>query len=276
MAESVVPGAGVIPTGPVTAPEVPVQQSAAHPLHMVTPVAPVAPKAPVPAKEDASRFEYHQRRADLIDKQLKEIQPLAEIGRKVAENPELMALLSGKTAAATVTAPKVTAPIAPSRPADYSDEEAFNDPRSSSFKYRVANEQYRDQMLTFVVTREGEREAQRQAEVQARQQAELVDRNTAAFKAQLMHQYAMSSADADDMIATLADPTSVETANLVELFKVVKQKRAAAAGRGGAAPPISMGPIPPSMLGGETTAPATEEGQFNAAFTRYKTKAAPR
>lgn len=267
------PDAGASPIGTPAAPvvETPGTGDAAH-LHMVTPVIPEVPKqTPVaPAKEDPTRFEYHQRRADLAEGKAKQLEPLAELGRKVMENPELMALVSGRTQAPAAPAPTAP-PKPPVKPASYNEEEAYNDPRSESFRYRVAREQYRDELLATMAEREAQREARMQEQQRAREEAALIERNTAAFKAQLQHQYGLSATEADDLIATLGDPSAVQPTNLVKLYKLIKQERQAAQS-GGGTPPANLGPIPPTFLGGENRSPMTEGDNFNNALLKYKRK----
>jgi len=238
-------------------------------MHLVTPAPLDEPKTVAPAKEDPTRFEYHQRRADLAEAKLKQMEAYAELGRKVAENQELLAQVSGKTSAPPQQAPvvPVAIPKEPTRPANFSEEDAYNDPHSESFKYRVAKDRYRDELMEYVAKQEMNREAQRQAELKARQEQEMIQRNMAALKSQLVHQYGYSPSEADDFMVTLNDAPSIP--HLVKLHKIIQQERNA--GKGGAgAPPLNMGPTPPVVLGGGNGAPMSPDDNFNAGFAKYR------
>ena len=125
------------------------------------------------------RYEFHQSRADIaeartrqLEEQFKAIEPVMPLINVIQKDAELQNVvrthLTGKK------------PVeAPQRPDSYNEVEAYSNPESPSFKYRTANERYRDERINSL-QQEVERSHQtRQQEIdqmrreQANQQAAL-------------------------------------------------------------------------------------------------------
>lgn len=125
------------------------------------------------------RYEFHQSRADKaeartrqLEEQFKAIEPVMPLINVIQKDAELQ-----NTVRTHLTGKK---PVeAPQRPDSYNEVEAYSNPESTSFKYRTANERYRDERINSL-QQEVERSHQtRQQEIdtmrreQANQQAVL-------------------------------------------------------------------------------------------------------
>lgn len=96
------------------------------------------------------RYEFHQSRADKaeararqLEEQFKAIEPVMPLINVIQKDAELQ-----NTVRTHLTGKK---PVeAPQRPDSYNDVEAYSNPESTSFKYRIANERYRDERINML------------------------------------------------------------------------------------------------------------------------------
>ena len=114
------------------------------------------------SKDDSTRFEYWQSQADKAKGELDTIRQelnyykdtLAPVEQMIRSNPQVLDNLESSTsngkAQGQVQETSLKEPTAPDRPHSYNEVDAYNDPESDSFKYRMAKEQYRDSYLDFL------------------------------------------------------------------------------------------------------------------------------
>lgn len=109
-----------------------------------------ASKPAVDAKEN-QRFEYWQSEAQRKDAEIQRLQ--LEVAERAKMDPILNVIKSDEETFNYVknklTAPRTPAKPAepPQKPTDYNEAEAFSNPESSSWKYRKAEESYKDFVL---------------------------------------------------------------------------------------------------------------------------------
>ena len=114
------------------------------------------PETQTSVKQDADRFEYWQSKNDRTQSELNNIQEqfnayrqqMDPLAARLQQNPEVLqnlqqSLSNGQPAQQN----SLQTPVRPDKPHSYNEVDAYNDPESDSFKYRLKNDRYRDDMI---------------------------------------------------------------------------------------------------------------------------------
>ncbi len=176
-----------------------------------------------PAKEDPRRFEYWQSQADRMRGENQDLkqeihsikQYLAERENQSPSNPQTQ----GSPVPTGNPETGLQAPVQPTKPSNYNEVDAFNDPNSASFQYRTAMDSYRDDVTTYVLNREKVREKQQL--MQARQQQEFQVNQQAYNHA--INNYGWNSDQANDFIEWSRNPANVTIDHLAKLYEMDKR-----------------------------------------------------
>ena len=107
-------------------------------------------------------------------------------------------------------------PTAPERPLTYSEVDAYNDPESDSFKYRLAKEEYQDARYDYLKQVEYARVEQQQH--MAAQQQEATMQNQAYN--QVKQSYGWDDMKAANFIGWATNPNNVTLDILAKLFDI--------------------------------------------------------
>jgi len=159
-------------------------------------------------KNDSDSYQYWQSQADKRS---------AEVELLKSQVTELMKSQNTTPAEpAKEETVKLDKPVKPRKPADYDHSEALADPESDSGKFLKKQEQYLDDITTYMTSVEEQREAQTRKQQQ--QQAEF-QRNQKVVS-DLQSRYGYTPAEADDFISTMSRPDSLSLDNLVKLHKM--------------------------------------------------------
>jgi len=243
---------------------------------------------PKKASKDQSRFEYWQSEATKFKNQAEANAQLAQLGAKVAQNPALLAQLAAVPVApvALVADPALVAqeaeqkleiPKAPAKPTNFNDTEAYSDPQSESFKYRIAKDQHRDDMIDYYAKKEELREKREVAQRKQLEQRAAEKRQLAAVQSQVQAKYGLTAQEAVLFVQQMTKPESVTMDNLVALFKMRSRGQA----------PVKTGqrkselldranrsaaPLPAAVAGGEGVDAGDDESQFNNGLLKYSHK----
>lgn len=118
-----------------------------------------AAQTETPVKQDADRFEYwqskHDRTAGELSQAQKELEyyksTLGPVADLVRQNPNIVDNLrqSPSNEQPAQEQNSLKPPSRPDKPHSYSEVDAYNDPDSESFKYRLSNDKYRDDMIDY-------------------------------------------------------------------------------------------------------------------------------
>ena len=118
-----------------------------------------AAQTETPVKQDADRFEYwqskHDRTAGELSQAQKELEyyksTLGPVADLVRQNPNIVDTLrqSPSNEQPAQEQNSLKPPSRPDKPHSYSEVDAYNDPDSESFKYRLSNDKYRDDMIDY-------------------------------------------------------------------------------------------------------------------------------
>jgi len=176
-----------------------------------------------PAKEDPRRFEYWQSQADRMrgeNQMLKQ-----EIGdiKSYLQSREQPSPSNPATQGSPVPTGNpetvLKAPVQPTKPSNYNEVDAFNDPNSASFQYRNEMESYRDNVTNYMLKKDKVRE-KIQLQQMRKQQDNMV--NQQAYNHATAN-YGWSPDVANDFIKWSRDPGNVTIDHLAKLYEMDKR-----------------------------------------------------
>ncbi len=176
---------------------------------------------------DTTRYQYWQSQADKYKNELEAIkqqqvpvqqQQIAEPEPTVEEFP--------------------AAPERPQQPRTFNREEAYADPNSESARYLNELENWRDDMNEYnslksqyqtalIEDRFNKMENDRIEAAKRQEAAQMQAEQTANIKSHVMGHHGMNENEANDFMAKMSDPNSINIDNLVQLYRMQQ---------GGAAP----------------------------------------
>ena len=176
-----------------------------------------------PAKDDPRRFEYWQSQADRMrgenDNLKQEIhgikQYLAAREQQSPSNSETM----GSPVPTGNPQTELKTPVQPTKPSNYNEVDAFNDPNSASFQYRNAIESYRDDVTTYMLQKDQVREQQQMQQMRL-QQDQMVDQQ--AYN-HATNNYGWDSKTANEFIEWSRNPANVTIDHLAKLYEMDKR-----------------------------------------------------
>ena len=185
-------------------------------------------------RDDSTRFEYWQSQADKAKGELNALRQELEYYRSNTNPAEQSSVSNGQPQAYPqqgLQEPSLKEPTAPERPHSYNEVDAYNDPQSESFKYRVAKESYRDKYMDFLTKKDQVREQ----EMQARYQAQMQQQHTQMVQQQAMshavNNFGWEQSKAMEFVRWSQNPENLTLDNLAKLFElrtnpnpVVKQR----------------------------------------------------
>ena len=263
---------------PVDSPNVPVEpiENQAPQVHNLETMAtePITePSEQVTApKEDQQRFEYWQSQADKAKGELSALrEELNYYRNNITQQPQNPSS-NGQPQAYPeqgLQEPSLKEPIRPERPVNYNEIDAYNDSSSESFKYRLANERYRDEKMEYLEKKDQARESEMQAryDAQMREQQEAMMRQQATSHA--TNAYGWDTNKANQFVEWASNPQNLTLDNLAKLFElkqnpnpVVQQKTQQMQNQ---AERLSI-PKPVAVVNGKSEQPRSEEQLFSDAL----------
>lgn len=189
----------------------------------------------VDPKDDSSRYEYWQSQADKAKGELSSLREeldyyrnsLSPVENMLKQNPEVLDSLEAKLSNGNPNGypqgfqkESLKEPTEPERPVNYNEVDAFNDPESTSFKYRMAKEQYRDEYLGYLKNVDSQRQQamEQQYQQQMAQQQQQAMRQQAYSHA--INTYGWDNAKANQFIDWAVSPDNLSLDNLAKLFEL--------------------------------------------------------
>lgn len=187
------------------------QQSAPQAVPQVPPQA--APQQ-APVQQPGETQQQWQQRYEEYRQQVESLNPiLGYINQDPSLAQDIFRVIEEKVRPQQKPEPEPEAPKAPERPGDYNEAEAYSDPTSASWRYRVQNEDYRFRMAEFRAE-QAERRAQKleqtiqqraqQTEEEQRQAQLAQDAYARALQAGLQPQQAQQAAQ--DFVRFVTQP----------------------------------------------------------------------
>ncbi len=272
----IMPEEATIPTGGDA-----VQPSAESVIGVRSVDAESPPQQP-PVKQDADRYEYwqskHDRTAGELSQVRKELdyykQTLGPVAEAVQQNPNVLQNFqqSPSNEPPAQEQNSLKAPSRPEKPHSYNEVDAYNDPDSDSFKYRLANDKYRDDMIDYYGKVDNHR--QEQAAVAYEQQREAMAQNQATSYA--VQSLGWEPSKAQHAIQWLQNPDNVSFETLFKVYEMahapareaaVAQQRAAEAQQREQRMQV---PQSTAVASGTSQAPMNDEQMFNQGMMSWK------
>tara|TARA_R110000824_G_scaffold60997_1_gene162709 strand:+ start:4837 stop:5721 length:885 start_codon:yes stop_codon:yes gene_type:complete len=171
----------------------------------------------VSAKDDPNRIAYWQSQTDkakndayLIAQETQKYKQLYEqqVKQPSVSNENQNGLRSNS----------IEEPIKPDKPISYNEVDAYNDPESKSFNYRIQYDKYRDARLDYVERKEYVRQEQQNAQFAKQQEKQMVNQ---AYS-QVQNAYGFDQLKAADFIGWAQDPKNITMDSLVKLYDIQK------------------------------------------------------
>jgi len=222
-----------------------------------------------PAKEDDTRFEYWQSQADKAKSELSALRQEVDYYR----NLEAQAGFSNGNLQAYpeqgLQDDSLKEPVAPEKPVNYNEIDAYSDSDSESFKYRMAKEQYRDEYMKFLM----EKDARREQDMQEQYAYEMAVQRDNMMRSQA-HSHAVNSygwepTKANEFVQWATNPDNLTIDNLAKLFElrsntspVVQQRTQQMQNQA----QLAQVPRPAAIQPGQVEQPRTEEQMFSDAL----------
>jgi hypothetical protein len=187
------------------------------------PAEPATPQEPLEPKNDPTRFEYWQSRANRVESQIKEAEPYLQLAAYLQQNPQALNSLKSQLSASPVQGQQPTELVKPERPvkpADYDSVEAHNNPESSSYKWREAMDNYRESIADYYEQKEETR--QQAADLAEAQRQQVIAQRTQmnSLANDLVMNQGFKPADARQFVTEYSDPRSITLDNLIKLWRV--------------------------------------------------------
>lgn len=117
-----------------------------------------------------------------------------------------------------VSQPAPTKPSKPVKPQGYSPEEAYTDPTSESFKYRVAVDDYNEKYQEYLDYYNEQMQQREQVYQQQAREQELINQT----KQEVMYEYGLDQRQAEDFLVTMSSPETMKLENLVAYYRFLK------------------------------------------------------
>jgi hypothetical protein len=200
------------------------------------------------------RVAYWQSRADKFQREAQDNALGAPYARLFQEKPELALVVQAELAKpkGDQDSSGLKKPEPPARPVEFNEVESYNNPESDSFKFRKAQEAYREQHLAYL----GETQLQRTKVLEEELNRRRTDEDSRIKVAQLktiVMQKGLTAAETEDFVVFMSDPKNMTTDNLVALYKLKKAPQPAADAKEEEMRRRAMGgraPVPPISGGG--------------------------
>ena len=224
-----------------------------------------------PAKDDPSRFEYWQSQADKVKGELSQTQKELAYYREQAMQQQQPP--NGQPNGQQVQKNSLQPPVKPEKPVNYNEVDAYNDPESVSFKYRLDKERFNDEYIGYIEKREENRER----EYAERYQKAMIEQETTNLRnnaySHAVNSYGWSPDQARGFVDWASNPNNVTIDHLAKLYQMKDAPNAQVQQRKDAIIKereiVSM-PRTASVETGKSEPPMSDEDIFNAGLMSLK------
>ena len=228
----------------------------------------------VSPRDDSTRFEYWQSQADKAKGELNALRSELDYYKTntVPQNADQQGSPSNGQAQGHpqgLQEPSLKEPTAPERPHSYNEVDAYNDPESDSFRYRIAKESYRDQYIDFLTKKDQVRDQEMQAQYQQQMQQQQLRMVQSQAMSHAVNNFGYDNQKAAQFVEWSQNPDNLTLDNLAKLFElrtnpnpVVKQRTEEMQNQAGR---LAV-PKTAAVQTGQAEQPRTEEQLFSDAL----------
>ena len=184
------------------------------------------------AKDDPSRHEYWQSQHDKVigenttlKQQLNSAGDLRELEQFINNNPQVLDNIQSLSNGTPQVQPQeanqkdpLQKPLRPQKPGSYNEVDAFNDPDSESFKFRISKDQYQDSMLDYYENVE----EHRGKVMQSQQKQQMAQQQQQSAYSHAQNQWGFNANEAADFVRWAENPQNITLDSLGRLFRLAK------------------------------------------------------
>ena len=171
-------------------------------------------------KDDQTRFEYWQSQADKAKGELNALRQEVDYYRAQGQNADPSNGQPQAYPEQGLQEPSLKEPTAPDRPVNYNEIDAYSDPDSASFKYRLAKEEYRDNYMGYLQ----EKDQMREAEMQQAYENEMAQQRDNMMRQQAYSHatstYGWDQNKSSQFVQWASNPDNLTLDNLAKLFEL--------------------------------------------------------
>ena len=178
-------------------------------------------------KQNTDRYEYWQSKHDKTQGELNQMSQefeqyknmMGPVANAIQQNPQILQNLEQQSPSNEPPAQQnsLQAPNRPEKPHSYNEVDAYNDPDSDSFKYRLSVDRYRDDMIDHYGKVDQYRQEQ-QAMAQAAQRDEMAQSQARSYAMQTLGWNANKTTEA---LQWLQNPNNVSFETLFKVYDMV-------------------------------------------------------
>ena len=172
------------------------------------------------SKEDQTRFEYWQSQADKAKSELNALRQEVDYYRTQEQNTRLSNGQPQAYPEQGLQEPSLKEPSEPERPVSYNEIDAYSDPDSESFRYRLARDKYRDDYMSFLKDKDNMREQQMQEAYQMEMQAQRDNMMRTQAQSHAINAYGWETNKANEFVQWASNPDNLTLDNLAKLFEL--------------------------------------------------------
>jgi len=176
-------------------------------------------------RDDSTRFEYWQSQADKAKGELTALRSELEYYKHNTVPQDAGQQNSPSNGQAQghpqgLQEPSLKEPSAPERPHSYNEVDAYNDPESDSFKYRMAKESYRDDYLSFLTKKDQIRDQEMQQAYQQQMQKQQLHMVQQQAHSHAVNNFGWEGQKAAQFVEWSQNPENLTLDNLAKLFEL--------------------------------------------------------
>tara|TARA_R100001463_G_scaffold45491_1_gene93794 strand:- start:3657 stop:4490 length:834 start_codon:yes stop_codon:yes gene_type:complete len=173
------------------------------------------------SKDDHTRFEYWQSQADKAKSELNALRQEVDYYRTQEQNTGLS---NGQPQAYPeqqgLQENSLKEPSEPERPVSYNEIDAYSDPDSESFRYRLSRDKYRDDYMSFLKEKDQNREAQMKEQYEYEMQVQRDNMMRTQAQSHAINAYGWENNKADEFVRWASNPDNLTLDNLAKLFEL--------------------------------------------------------
>ena len=172
------------------------------------------------SNQDQTRFEYWQSQADKAKGELNGLRNEVDYLRSQGQNTQPSNDAPQAYPDQGLQEPSLQVPTEPDRPVSYNEIDAYSDPDSDSFKYRLDKDKYRDNYMSFLKEKDEVRETQLTQQYEYEMSMERDRMMKTQAQSHAVNSYGWEAPKADAFVKWASNPDNLSIDNLAKLFEL--------------------------------------------------------
>ena len=172
------------------------------------------------SNQDQTRFEYWQSQADKAKGELNGLRNEVDFYRSQGQNTQPSNETPQAYPEQGLQEPSLKVPTEPDKPVSYNEIDAYSDPDSDSFKYRLDKDKYRDNYMSFLKEKDEVRETQMTQQYEYEMAMERDSMMKTQAQSHAVNSYGWEANKASDFVKWAANPDNLSIDNLAKLYEL--------------------------------------------------------